>query len=154
MKKHFKQIFSIICAVYFLMAGLGYNVVNYCCESCENKGITAVLSKSCSIIHHEQYIAESCVYASYQCENTACAEMSRQIGNCSVLRVQTDVPPLVMATASNNFDFGWSLCFPSNVQNFQNKYIFQTEQAVIFPPDKIPLYSGRDILTQKSVLLI
>jgi len=67
--------------------------------------------------------------------------------------VQTDVPLLVEATVSKDSDFV-SIYFPNTIHNFLNKYNFSAEQTAIFPPDKVLLYSGRDILTQKAVLLI
>jgi hypothetical protein len=149
MKIFLKQIFAFVCAGYFLVALSGYNIVRYCCDSCANAGIAMVVGKSCHTIHHEsKYIATSCAKsAENQCEETDI--------NCNILRVQTDIPSLAVTSASHHQDSDLSVEFPNTTLNFQNKYKFQTEQFVHYPPNKkVLLLSGRDILTRNAVLLI
>lgn len=53
MKKQWQTYFmAFVLAVYFLFAGMGWNLVRFCCAECEHAGIEQVAARSCGAIHH------------------------------------------------------------------------------------------------------
>ena len=49
-----RNTFSLLLGLYFLLAGTGFNIVNYCCDSCESKGIEYIAKHSCEEVHHHK----------------------------------------------------------------------------------------------------
>lgn len=47
---------SLCIALFFLVAGTGYNAIHYCCDACRQAGIEQVQGESCAAIHqhHDQ----------------------------------------------------------------------------------------------------
>ena len=156
--KVFKQILAIACAVYFLIAGSGYNLVRYCCEDCASEGIEAVANNSCETIHHKnEHEGGACCNhthsTSHEHEDMACSDVNHQTDGCHVWRLQTDIPTITSVTF-NHFDFGTTIEIPYTILSFLHESIFSAEQTAFLPPDDVPLFSGRDILTYHAILLI
>lgn len=59
-KQVIKYSLSILLAVYFLLAGTGFNIIDYCCPTCANKGIEQVAQVSCNGIHHDHHCSDKC----------------------------------------------------------------------------------------------
>ena len=156
--KVFKQILAVACAVYFLIAGSGYNLIRYCCEDCADEGIEAIVSESCEAIHHKhEHDGGTCCNHTHseanEHENMACSDMNHQADGCYIWRLQTDTP-VVIAAAFEHFDFGAAIEFPHVILSFLHEHNFSAEQTAFSPPDDVPLLSGRDILTYHAILLI
>lgn len=144
-----KYCISIFAATYFLVAGLGYNVVNYCCDSCENEGIAEVELVSCSAIHHNSV---SPIITSDNNEKN-CHEVLKELDSCKLLRLKTDIATNIVQKP----------CFENSVKhiNFYNLVpelaINESKpgtQSVIRPPDNYLIASGRSKITLHGVLLI
>jgi hypothetical protein len=149
MKIFLKQILTFLCAGYFLLALSGYNIVRYCCDGCADAGIMFVAKKSCHAIHQaKEHFATTCCSKS---SPSQCEEMNE---GCEVLRIQTDVPSLVVKSASQQHDSDFSSECLNLFLCFCNKHKSQAELSATSPPDKKVFHSGRDILTLNAVLLI
>ena len=160
MKRTFIQLLSITCAVYFLMAGTGFNFVRYCCDSCANEGIEVVALESCAGIHHNNHDHEGGACCSHNHDTSgvpdhmSCDDITHDTDGCHLYRIQTDIPSITdnINLAQENeitiIDFNFPI-----LDLLFTEYI-QVSQPVFVPPDNIPLQSGRDILAYHAVLLI
>lgn len=54
----FNKFIAFVSAIYFVFAGAGYNVANYCCDSCRNEGIEHILANECSLEANENDCCE------------------------------------------------------------------------------------------------
>jgi len=145
MTKTIKYIFIFLSASYFLIAGTGYNVVKYCCESCK---------KNDNILVEHKPIKENCCKREnpLETENGTCNVFTRSM-KCFFMRVNVDTPLLETLNVSVNPAIKYiNLNFSIYNLILNGNKIVQNE---IFPPPeyKIPL-TGREILTLKAVLLI
>ena len=149
-----RNTFSLLLGIYFLLAGTGFNIVNYCCDSCETKGIEFIAKHSCDEVHHHKSdCCESHSSASADShQDIACADVQHLPDGCHILRVKVEtptvvsIPELLSVTIFTHTLFACESIF----MDFQPENSFQYST----PPPDIPLPSGRDILTAKSVLLI
>ncbi|NDV47578.1 hypothetical protein D0T49_11015 [Paludibacter sp. 221] len=157
MKKTLTRILAFVCAVYFLTAGLGFNVVHYCCDTCASEGIEAVANKSCEAIHHEHEHEDGCCHhaPSATREDMACSDASHTTDGCHLLRMSTDMPSVVAGVDITPADFGQFIDLPyiiiSSLFELDNPF---WDKPSFTPPDDVPLLSGRDILAYHAVLLI
>lgn len=159
MKRTFVQLLSILCAVYFLMAGTGYNLVRYCCGSCENEGIESVVMKTCASVHHNHHEeGETCCHHSHEVSGTSeavlCSDVPQEMTGCYLYRIQTDTPSLISNvnfTQENNIviDFNFLI-----FDLFLATNLNVVSEPVFTPPDNIPIRTGRDVLAHHAVLLI
>lgn len=156
MKGLFKQIFALICALYFLVAGSGYNIIRYCCDGCAEEGIEAVATNSCETIHHTQEHDDEacCKHDAVEHEDIACSDVNHQADGCHMWRLQTDIPFAHVVAAFEYSDFGVDFELPYAVLNLLDRSAFDQEILFISSPPDVPLDSGRDILTYHAVLLI
>ena len=157
--KVFKQILTILCVCYFLIAGSGYNLVRYCCNGCANEGIEAVANKSCETIHHEhEHESNSCCNnqrtSTYQREDVSCSDVSHQTAGCHIWRLQTDVPAIVPVMVVTSFGFDVAINFPQTILSILYKQALLSAQPAFSPFDNVLPHSGRDILTYHAVLII
>lgn len=150
-----KYLFSVLSAIYFIFAGTGYNIVDYCCDDCAREGIEFVAHHSCSTVHRENH--HDCC----DIKNETPVEDSHQAhiqthshGNgCQIVRVQLDEFSVIDKIAAANL-----LTDNLFINYSSDTYAVHTTTVSILhsyytPPD-IPLLSGRDILVNKSVLII
>lgn len=147
--KYLKYIFVYLFASYFLMAGAGYNVVNYCCQLCAAEGIEAVATDSCSDVHkHKHNKAHS-----QQKEDLTCSDINHHSENCHLLRVNTDVPSF---HALSLLKFFQTHAIDLDIPDFgliTEKTEFLVRNNI--PPPEVPVSkSGRAILAFHAVLLI
>lgn len=147
-----KNILSLFLSVYFCTAGMGYNVVKYCCDSCQNAGIEKVAEGACCEIHlHSNSKPE---IKETQHADFACDDVHHITSECHLLRLNTDIPAIDNCHISfNNNDF--------EIINLQfitlSSFIFSSYSPVksgIQPPDNEYYHNGRSIITLHSVLLI
>jgi hypothetical protein len=141
-------IFSYLFCIYFLMAGAGFNVVSYCCETCANEGIESVANNSCFAVHHHNH-TKQCVNH----DDLTCNDLNHQPDSCHLYRINTDIP-------SNNA--GLSLIIKQLlVTDFViPKILYLTCNSELFvwknnsPHNIAFVQTGRAILACKAVLII
>lgn len=147
MTKCFKYLFSLLFSAYFLIAGAGYNVINYCCRTCASEGIENVATSSCFAIHHHTRIKN------YQLDDLTCNDLNHHPGNCHLVRLSTDIPSFQPMSSLDN-----SQIQPQDL--FIPVFLFLTEKNDFFvqndfsPPDLAVSKTGRALLTFHAVLLI
>jgi hypothetical protein len=144
-----KHIFAYLSAAYFLVAGVGFNVVNYCCKSCENEGIEMVATDSCFAVHHHLHTKNPQKLHA----DLLCADIAKHADNCQFMRLNTDIPSF---QAMNNL-LVKQICTVYLFNVFSNFFAEKTELSNpinIPPPENYLSMSGRSILTFHSVLII
>lgn len=150
MKTFLRNIMSLLLGIYFLLAGTGFNIVNYCCHSCETKGIEYIAKYSCNEVHH--FEANCCDTKTPTSEDLACSDMQHHPDSCHILRVKVEVPTVVSIPELISVTILTHTLFIT-----ENIFInFQPENTLVYsnPPPDIPFPSGREILAANSVLLI
>lgn len=146
MKKYIKYILSTLFGIYFLFAGLGFNVIRYCCQSCADEGIEAMAT---TMHKHE---TESCCEAMPNEQATLAIE--QPIECCQIERLAVEVSPIVVASElAHRLVIDLNLFFTESFLNLQDVNLIKHFADSYTPPNHLPC-SGRDVLTQKSVLLI
>ena len=162
MKSHFfKYLFSITFAAYFLFAGTGFNVIRYCCAGCESEGIQNIVLESINSSSHEDCCAEVAALAESSDQDCgsnidfAIDDPARLASGCHLFRISNETP-IFENDIHTYTDFGKLIlhfAIPACVVGFE----LQPHVTLTFsnsPPDFNIPSSGRDILTQKSVLII
>ena len=144
-----KCIFVYLSVIYFLLGGVGYNVVNYCCQTCANEGIEEIANSSCYNVHHHLKNTNT---HKYQKDLYFCDQF-QDFDNCQFLRVNTDIPSIQtfhqfhVEQICSVFLFNYSCMFSDEIN-------IASDQTNIPPPDNLHSKSGRSILKFHSVLLI
>lgn len=155
MKQICKHTVGLILMGYFLIAGLGFNVVNYCCETCEKHGIVEVATNSCGDIHHTD---TSCCDSSEHHQSNdhnpdlACDNISHHPNSCHLLRMKVETPTHASTGLVKVNIHSLELTIPYLIVNLAN--IQSTDISNDVSPPDTPLAAGRTILTNKSVLII
>lgn len=147
--KTINHIFTILFAAYFLFAGVGYNVVNYCCQTCENEGIEVVASSSCNSLHQHSSTQTS----HHQNDDLTCSDIHHNPAGCHLLRLNIDVPSIQPSPDLLVNTLIVSELFYSSVNLLTTKQILIYQNANHLPNGFL-LSSGRDIITLQAVLLI
>ncbi len=160
----FHYISTLFFAGYFVLAGTGYNVINYCCNYCEKAGIEYVVHHSCQEVHYDD--ASCCDHGDAHAEDQREAKNGFQFPNlpvtgegcfddkhCEIQRVNlsefvtfsgsltTSVPEVALIKV---------FFVSSYLKDIPNKHLVRQ----FFPPPEILASTGRDILTTKQVLII
>lgn len=145
--KAIKYIITYLFATYFLLVGVGYNVVNYCCNSCADAGIEEIAISSCADVHHQKH--DSCCEeepTDLTCENT-----NHLPSSCHLLRLNIDIPSIQIKEFFHEIE-GFDVLYPilifSDVQPQLDTHLFNHPPESHFPS------SGREILALNAVLLI
>lgn len=156
LNKHLKYLFSVLSAIYFILAGTGYNVVQFCCDDCEEEGIEFVAQNSCAAVHHEQnhdcfdFNDAQPFEALHQSHVQSCSHDN----SCQVIRVQLDDFSVADEIINTN-NVSNNLFFKSNVENFiSGQLIYSHVLHEYSPPPQLFVLCGREILSNKSVLVI
>ena len=156
MKVLLRHIFSLFFGFYFLMAGTGFNIVNYCCSICEEQGIENIALHSCDAVHHHE--SESCdVENHHHAENQdmACENPTHHPDTCHILRLKVEIPALTSVfelKSTSNFEFNLFACTLNHSFDIVSPLV--TTNTNLPPPDEILYLAGREILSAKSVLII
>lgn len=155
-RKYLKYLFSMVSAIYFILAGTGYNIVQFCCDDCSNEGIDFVLNHSCATIHHEQ--AHDCFDFNY--DKPHVDNQVEQIQTCSnenscqVTRVQIDEFSIANRVINANTSFIHLFVAITTQFTFSNHLKYIDEYNAYSPPPHFFVLKGREILSNKSVLVI
>lgn len=154
MKLLLRHIFSLIFGLYFLIAGTGFNIINYCCNSCEEQGIENIALHSCDSVHHHE--SDCCNHDTTQHdekESLVCENPSHHPDSCYLLRLKVEIPALTSVfelQSVTNFDF--LACSLNYAYKFNSPS--KTDTLQLPPSDDILCLVGRDILSTNSVLII
>lgn len=151
LKKYLNNTLAILSALYFLFAGTGYNIVNYCCSSCEELGIQFVASHSCEEAHLSQHNHLCDVQHETQ---TCCSAVTETDESCKIERVHVDTPVTNSGPVISQLSV-----FPLQLFYQSENFLFENVRFHSSVSDSPPLFTyilqtGRSILTQKSVLII
>lgn len=150
-----KYLFSVLSACYFIFAGTGYNIVDYCCDDCAREGIEFVAHHSCATVHHENHHDCCDINKETPVEDPHQAHIQTHSHGkgCQIVRVQLDDFSVIDKIALVNL-------LPDNLFINYSSDIFAVHNTTasathsFYSPPDIPLLSGRDILVNKSVLII
>ena len=157
MKQIFIHITILILSCYFLIAGLGFNVINYCCNTCEAHGIVEVASNSCGELHHAE--TDCCESSEHHHESDStndltCTNLTHHPNSCHLLRVNVETPTIVVAIVEKIQLKGVNLLLPVLFEILTISDSTESKFFTAYSPPDTPLKAGRSILTAKSVLII
>jgi len=150
-----KYLFSALSAIYFIFAGTGYNIVQYCCDDCASEGIEFVAHHTCAMVHHEK--SHDCcdmhdemqIEDNHQDQYQSCSHAD----DCQIIRVQLNDFPVIEKMAIANI-LPENLFLYNSFKTYADYAISSRLLQSIYSPPDIPTPSGREILTNKSVLVI
>lgn len=156
MKTTIRHIFAVILALFFVVAGNGFNIVKYCCNICYDHGIEEVAKNSCDSFHHEEH--SCCDSEKEQTSNShddmACSDINHHTNGCHILRLNVETPTIVDVFVKK-ISIPVMQLFSSAIPTAE---LFKIEDNSICINDLSPPYysppSGREILSLKSVLII
>lgn len=147
--KSIKYLFTFLSAAYFLLAGAGYNVVNYCCQTCENEGIEAVSTSSCNDVHNHSHSSDR-----HQPNgDMSCSDVNHHPAGCHLLRLNIDIPSIQTTQELSVNTINFCNLFHTSV-NFLIEVPEIASQNIVHPPNGYFLSTGREIITYHAVLLI
>lgn len=147
--KVIKYIVAYLSAAYFIIGGTGFNVVSFCCQTCEKEGIEIVATDSCFAIHHNLHQKN----IDKQQPDLYCADIAHHLDNCHFIRLNTDTPSfqsfhkLLLEQISTVFLFNSFPLFSPNALDLSNRTVFPLS-------DNHFSLSGRSILAFHATLLI
>lgn len=149
----FKNIFALFSAIYFLMVGTGYNVIQYCCDSCREEGIERVAEGSCSDVHtHKSAFSLNDHHTQ---SDFACNDIQHLTSECHLLRLQIDTPAVNDELESENH------ISIIDKLTFYSAIIAPSSPDFQYPTSLLPkvttqgyFITGRAIIALHSVLLI
>lgn len=156
MKKLSLHIISFVLALFFLVAGSGFNVIKFCCDICSEHGIEEVTLKSCSSFHHQN---SDCCESSENHENEidtdiACSDVNHQTDGCHILRLNVETPIIVDSLTDNTRITNIQLLISTLIFIFDFSISTDSYHFLTHAPPLFSLPTGRDILSSKSVLII
>lgn len=154
MKRYFQHITSFLLAIYFLIAGLGFNIINYCCNGCREAGIEYVAAHSCFDVHrHDGDVCCSTNHNSTDDKENTYSITHSHADHCSVNRFNVETPTVSANTQILSRQIFTYVAIVFEVNKFLN-IASETENYYLkFPPPLLTL-SGRNLLSLKSVLII
>lgn len=150
MKTYTHNILAVFFGLYFLVVGTGFNVVDYCCNSCEDEGVEALIVESMNELSHGEM---SCC-ESEETEETSCNNLDYS-NSCELTRLSLEPTPISQVLQLNK-DYSFSILLFGNLQG-RSYEVFDYKSDSNYhlpPPEKALFLQGREILTAKSVLLI
>lgn len=151
----FKYFFSFLFSAYFLFAGTGFNVINYCCPECEKEGIEAISIEQSSKKINQHFTAKTTSSDCCQHDHITCENTSHQTKGCHLLRVKCDETSLEIKNPLQRIENKF-LTIHFLIKNHLewNCCIVGIARTSNLPWSCSLLSSGRDILCLKSVLII
>ena len=154
--KLLKYIFTALSAIYFILAGTGYNIIQYCCDDCEHEGIEFVTQNSCETVHHEKHYDCGDLPNETPLENNSLQLLQACVhdNSCEVLRVQLDDFSVVDESINTNTSSNDLFVAPNTVNVFSGHLMYSHVLHEYSPPPNLFTLTGREILSNKSVLII
>lgn len=147
--KVIKYIVTYLSAAYFIIGGTGFNVVSFCCQTCEKEGIELVAADTCFAIHHNLHQKN----IDKQHPDLYCTDITHHLDNCHFIRLNTDIPSfqsfhkLILEQISTVFLFNSFPLFSPDTLDLSNQTVFPLS-------DNHFSLSGRSILAFHATLLI
>lgn len=83
-----KYTLTALSAMFFMLAGTGYNVAKYCCHHCEIQGIEHIMEESCS--HEMTENMSDCCTDNHSPEITINHHASNHTDSCELVRFTLD----------------------------------------------------------------
>jgi len=153
MAKNFKYIFLFLSAAYFLFAGMGYNIVKYCCNGCKMQ--SAVITEQLLCKNTDAPKVESCCEHNESIpENSGSfLTVNRHADMCFFMRVTIDIPLIHLFKVIPEYSVKYIDLLFSIRQNLKISQLL-ISQNMYPPPDQFFPLSGREILALKAVLII
>lgn len=150
LKKLSRFVFAILSAAFFLIAGTGYNIIQYCCDSCAHSGIEEVAHVSCDALHQHQHATAT---PHEHADDMACSNVSHHANGCHLLRVKVDTPSIQSTSQlTDNFIRDVDLLYVSGVLSAISQPVSFRD---IIPPPNLHIHAtGRELLALHAVLLI
>lgn len=149
-KSLFIRLTAFFAALYFVTAGMGHNIVNYCCNTCEDAGIEIIAHHSCGELHHPE-VEEANGCCDFDMSEPGLASCPIE-GSCEIKRLQLDsfsYNPVVLEQLS---DKDLVACFTELYSVVAASDVLAS--FYLYPPPEPDTSSGREILSHKSVLII
>lgn len=166
----FIQVIAFTGVVFFILAGTGYNIVHYCCDSCESVGIEYLSTHSCLDVHHAEHsdaygfktidFSESSECCNHNSQSTATdIQNGQKINNCQVNEGHCELNRLEL----NDYSVSGIVHLQPNVAvidlpvavlPLKQLMGILTDPLVHYPPPEPAASLGRLLLAQKSVLVI
>ena len=149
-RKLYTHFIALASTAFFILGGLGFNIVNYCCSSCESSGIEMVAEKTCNALHHNEGAA--CCHKHE--DDIACNNVGHQPQGCHILRVKVDTP-----VVDSLIELKVSSITVFHSLFVSKKHLISDIDPLFYsfslPPPNINLhFSGREILSLHATLLI
>ncbi|MDR0811122.1 MAG: hypothetical protein LBN23_02430 [Paludibacter sp.] len=145
-----KIILSVLFAAYFALAGTGFNIINFCCERCEDEGVAMLMSHECSEQKDEQPMS-CCKSEKAHSDETTCSEHSEK--HCKIMRLQVETPSFENENVSVVLPNFTQIFFIDNSLFFDELSAETSSQNLNSLHPKL-CFTGRDVLIRKAVLLI
>lgn len=156
MKKYLSNIVALILATFFFFSGSGLNIVKYCCDICSEHGIQEVAANSCSSFHHDE--SQCCEtnpnHADDSHDDMACSNTSQQPKGCHILRLNVETPTIVTFNQLKVYDTNFHVLFLNVLFSKITLIDNCTVHYNFHSPPNFTLHTGREILSNKSVLII
>lgn len=143
-----------VLAVYFLFAGMGWNLVRFCCTACEHAGIEQVAVRSCSAIHHHSGPE---ALPSGGCRDFACSDLQHHTEECchllrlvldnTVLQQKQNVPSVAEFVVAADALTPDSSCNPF-------AFLAQGMPVCAFPESIFFCPPGKDLLPRICIWII
>ena len=144
-----KYILTLLFATYFIIGGVGYNIVNYCCQSCANEGIEEIAISSCFNVHHHSRSKDNNPLH----KDLLCSDLNKHIDDCQFLRILTDIPSI-----HSKHQLNIEHLYVVYLFNSDNIFLAHKNEDIIQnnipPPENLLTKTGRTILTFHAVLII
>lgn len=146
---------AILLSMYFLLAGLGFNIIHYCCDECAVEGIEYVAQHSCESIHHHEQDACCSHQPAHEHTGLICNDLQHINEGCHIVRLNVETPVFQSDSQITFNTPEWIqtlLVCQALVADFQfvETYAFNLPP----PPDFSYGLYNREILALNSVLLI
>ncbi len=151
MKRFLLHIISLVLAVYFLLAGSGFNVVDYCCNGCREAGIEYIAHNSCFAVHNHE--GDTCCSAEHEDEDHTISKTHSHKDHCSVNRFNVETPTVSFSSQLFSAQILQPVFVLVNLSNLLAETSVTENFYLKFPPPFLTS-SGRYILSLKSVLII
>lgn len=164
------QLIAFTGVVFFILAGTGYNIVHYCCDSCESVGIEYLSTHSCLDVHHSDH-SEAYGFKTIDfSESSDCCNHSSHLKasdiqneqfteNCQVNEGHCELNRLELNDYSVSGIVHLQLTvaeieLPVAVLPLNQLVGMESDPLVHYPPPEPVASLGRHLLAQKSVLVI
>jgi hypothetical protein len=138
-----KNIFLFVFSTYFLFAGIGYNVAQYCCIDCSELGLMG-FSK------FEENQTEHSAHDCCSSKKESTCHSSVNFNSCHFFRVSVDTPDFI---PSSEFSKVFLHSVFIQKTTFLSAQVSRLVQSYFHPFPSIPI-TGRLICTLNAVFLI